>query len=189
MMRRLLYAALILVAACDRGGEQQAVPADTAAADSIQAPAPAANDSTMQPGTGFDATKIGVGERVAGLEVAAKNVQPAPKSLLGVSGSMSFKGEVELAGGYRAHYEYPEVKEACFWADPGEWKKLPRQHNDTRIPWFCFTNKEQAIAQLGPLGQNVRATIVIDEYTTNLQQADVWDQARLVRVVKKEKSP
>lgn len=188
-MRRLFCAALILAAACDRSGEQQAVPADTTVTDSVQAPAANPNDSTMRPGTKFDATRIDVGERVAGLELTAKNVQPAPKSLLGVSGSMSFKGEVELTGGYRAHYEYPEVKEACFWADPGEWKKLPRQHNDSRIPWFCFTNKEQAIAQLAPLGQNLRATIVIDDYTTNLQQADVWDQARLVRVVKKEKSP
>ena len=54
----------------------------------------------------------------------------------------------------------------------------------TRSP--IFDNAQQAIAQLGALGTQSRATIVIDNYTTHLAQSDAWDTARLVRVVRKE---
>lgn len=195
MKKALITLMIVALAACERGADKNTQAArDSAAADTTVAAADraAAGDTTlsnrpMNPGAKFDPQAVGVGAAVAGVRVASKKIEAAPASRMGVTGSLTFKGELTLAGSYRAHYEYPEVKEACFWVDPQEWPKVPRAQHDDRIIWFCFTNKEQAIQQLGPLGSNARATIVIDDYTTNLEQSDVWDTARLVRVIRKEK--
>lgn len=195
-MKKALIALLIVTAAaCDRGADKNTqAAADTTSANAAVAapdttPVTSNPDSTkpMNPGQKFDAEAVNVGDRVAGLQIADKKIQPAPQSRIGVTGSVTFKGELQLTGSYRAHYEYPQVKEACFWVDPSEWHKVPRVQRDDRLIWFCFTNKDQAIQQLGALGTNARATIVIDDYTTNVERSDVWDTARLVRVVKKEK--
>jgi hypothetical protein len=54
-----------------------------------------------------------------------------------------------------------------------------------RIKWFCFVNKDAAIRQLGALGTETRATIIVSDYTTNIAETDAYDTAKLVRVVKK----
>jgi hypothetical protein len=125
------------------------------------------------------------GRRVGTLQIADVKVQPAPASPVGSSGSIRFKGELQLTGQYRAHYEYPEKQEACFWPDVQEWRLLPRANGDSRAIWFCFSNKDKAIKLLGPLGTESQATIVVDNYTTNLATSDVWDTAKLVKVVSK----
>ena len=143
----------------------------------------------MQAGAVFNPSEVKEGDRIAGLAVASNRTQAAPDTRLGVTGSVGFAGDVQLSGSYRAHFDYPDVQEACFWVDPSDWFKLPRVRGDDRIKWFCFENKDDAIRQLGALGTDTRATIVIKDYTTNLQPSDVWDRAQLVRVLSKGKLP
>jgi hypothetical protein len=184
--------AIVVIVACERS-----VPADnSAAADSAgdSAAAVAADSGTTaspkeMPGALFKPSEVKKGDKIASLEVASNKTQAAPASRLGVTGSVSFEGEVQLSGSYRAHFDYPDVKEGCFWVDPSDWPKLPRVSGDDRIKWFCFANKDDALGQLGALGTETRATIVIEDYTTNLAPSDVWDTARLVRVVNRSKLP
>jgi hypothetical protein len=192
-MKTQILAALLVMAACDNPKPEAAPPADRSItlADSTPTTSDTATTGlTDAPRatapTQFDAKQVKTGATIAGLQVAAANVTPAQTDV-GVSGAVSFRGQAEVTGSYRAHFDYPEVKQPCFWVDVESWGKLPRAKGDTRIVWFCFENAEQAISQLGALGTQSRATIVIDDYTTNLTQSDAWDTARLVRVVKKAK--
>lgn len=196
-MKKLILVAVVALAACDTPEEEAAPRADvveTASDSTAIAPDSVRGDtgawsstetSRATAPTQFDPKQIRTGATVGGLTVGAANVTPAQTDV-GVSGSVRFTGQVELNGSYRAHFDYPEVKQPCFWVDVESWGKLPRAKGDTRIIWFCFENAAQAISQLGALGTQARATIVIDNYTTNLQQSDAWDTARLVRVVMKE---
>lgn len=181
---RALLAFLLLSVACDRPPEDEA---DELADDTVAVDTSAAGGGpAMEGGALVDANAVRVGDQIAGVRVATKKIQSAPASPLGVTGSLSFDGEIELTGSYRAHFDYPEVRAACFWVDVQEWTRLPRVKGDQRLKWFCFQNDQDAVRQLGALGTETRATIVINNYTTNLEQTDAWDTARLVRVVTKE---
>jgi hypothetical protein len=180
---RALLAFLLIAAACERPPENDA---DELADDTTAVDTSAAGDgATMEGGALVDANSVRVGDQIAGVRVATKKIQSAPASPLGVTGSLSFEGEIELTGSYRAHFDYPEVRAPCFWVDVQEWEKLPRVKGDQRLKWFCFQNDQDAVRQLGALGTETRATIIINNYTTNLEQTDAWDTARLVRVVTK----
>lgn len=174
---------LLMTTACDRPAADDAdeLIDDTVAADTSTA----GGTTAMEGGPLVDANSVRVGDNIAGVRVATRKIQSAPASPLGVTGSLSFEGEIELTGSYRAHFDYPEVRTPCFWVDVQEWAKLPRVKGDQRLKWFCFQNDQDAVRQLGALGTETRATIVINDYTTNLEQTNAWDTARLVRVVTK----
>lgn len=183
-MKKILLLALLLPLACERSQSDEAL---EAAADSMLAARESVTAEPRRAGapTQFDAQTVKAGQQFGDMTVAAVQLQPGQTSA-GVSGSVQFKGEVEIVGSYRAHFDYPDVKEPCFWVDVGSWSKLPRASADTRIIWFCFTNREEAVRQLGALGTQARATIIIDDYTTNISASDAFDTARLIRVVSKE---
>lgn len=193
-MKKLIIALVLGVAACtpDEEAAPRADVAVTASDSSALAPDSMAADtgaaSTDRPRaaapTQFDPKQARPGAAIGGMTVAAVDVKPADSDV-GVAGSVRFSGPAEVEGSYRAHFDYPEVKEPCFWVDVNSWGKLPRARGDERIVWFCFENEDDAIRQLGALGTQARATIVIDNYTTHLSQSDAWDTARLVRVVRK----
>jgi hypothetical protein len=189
-MKKTLLLALLLAAACGDAQDDAAADNDTTAANvasdtDTTAAAGASGERRAAAPTQFDPRGIKRGDRFGDMSVAQVQLQPAATES-GSSGSVKFSGQTEVVGSYRAHFDYPEVKEPCFWLDVESWAKLPRASNDQRILWFCFSNAEEAIRQLGALGSQARATIVIDDYTTNLSGSDAWDTARLVRVVRKE---
>ena len=166
MLKRLLL--FVLIASCD-------------VAPAPPPPPPASPAASAAAPTYFDPFAAKPGDSIAGVELAALDVALALDSL--PSGSATFDGEIELTGEYRPHFDYPEVRNACFWVDSASWKKVPRMRGDSRTQiWFCFRNQEEAIRDLGPLGERSRRTIVIDRYTTNVTRSDVWDEAELVRV-------
>ena len=174
----------LMLCACDKASDEPApAAADSMARDSATMPAPLARD-TLSGRTFFDPQHTVIGSKVAGLKVDRMNIQPSSIPT-GFSGSIRFAGEVEVAGTYRPHHDYPEVNAACFFVDPEDWPKLPRARGDARIIWFCFENFQTAIEQLGPLSAETRATIIIDEYTLNMSGSDTVDSAKLVRVVRK----
>ena len=189
MKKIYLLSITVLLACGDTKIEDRppGAPIDTATVDKVDvlpdSVAALDNDRPAAP-TQFDPRQIQSGSTIGGLKVAAVDVQPAPIAT-GVSGSVRFAGEVQLVGSYRPHFDYPEVREPCFWVNADSWSKLPRAAGDQRVIWFCFENRDEAVRQLGPLGTQAYATIVIDNYTTNLTGSDAWDTARLVRVVSK----
>lgn len=132
----------------------------------------------------FDPTGIQVGDRVLGLTVTRQDLSHAPA--MGDSvyvGSVEFSGELTVSGSYRSHPDYPEVQALCFDVDGASAVRVPRMRGDERRVWFCFTNQQEAVRALGSAHSEGRATIVIDEYRTVRQFTDVFDTARLVRVV------
>jgi hypothetical protein len=181
-MKKLLL--LLCVVACgERAGQEDSARAgsDTLASHAADSAAQPSQPREVKP-VDFDAQRIKVGDKVGQLTVADVQLQPAgiePK----MAGHVRFTGEVELSGSYRAHFDYPEVKVPCFWVNVQSWNKLPRAIGDSRILWFCFENEAEAIKLLGELGTQSAATIIIDNYTTHLTGSDVWNTARLVRVV------
>jgi hypothetical protein len=194
-MKKALCLIVMLLTGCEKATDQPAPePADTTAPASVPADSLTRDTATTglsdapraTPPTQFNPQQVRVGAAIGGLRVAQTTLQPSPKADTKVTGSVKFAGEAELLGSYRAHFDYPEVKEPCFWVDLQSWSKLPRAQGDTRIVWFCFENRDEAIKQLGALGSESRATIVVDNYTTHLSQSDAWDTARLVRVVRKD---
>jgi hypothetical protein len=185
-MNKTIWVLLLCAGACEKATDQRA-------------PAPASRtmtpNSSVRPGDiprtrapfEFDPHAVRVGMTLGELKVSRVDIQPA-YSDVPAAGSVAFTGNVELVGSYRPHFDYPEVKEPCFWVDLQSWRKLPRAQGDGREVWFCFENRDEAIRQLGALTKDKEShvTIVVDNYTTHLSQSDAWDTARLVRVVKKE---
>lgn len=132
----------------------------------------------------FDPASIQPGDQVLGLTVTRQELSHAPA--MGDSvyvGSVEFSGELTLSSSYRAHPDYPEVQALCFDVDETSAARVPRMRGDERRVWFYFDNQEEAIRALGSPGTEGRATIVIDDYRTVRQFTDVFDTARLVRVV------
>jgi hypothetical protein len=135
---------------------------------------------------GFDPGQLSVGDTVLGLRVTALDVNRAFDDSIWV-GNVKFAGEVPLTGIYQGHFDYPEVRETCFHVtDSASVRLVPRFAADaqsTRMKtWFCFTNAEQAIKELGPPDQPREATIVVDSLTAVRYFTDAWASARLVRV-------
>lgn len=179
-MRYVIIAALA-IAACDLAPQPDLSVQDTARTVAPDTAAPL----RASLGTRFDPRTVEIGDTVAGLTVSARDLTVTPGSPTGVAGSITFKGEVELAGNYRAHGDDPALQEPCFWVDAPEAHKLPRVNGDARVIWFCFENdREEIVRLLGPVGKDRPATIIIDNYTLNLVESDAWDEARLVRVLK-----
>ena len=183
-MNRKIGFALIFMAGCGGHGDHSNAASDTIAYDTVSTPVAKGEGALIGEGgmagrTRFDPEQVKAGDTIASLTVA--RVRRPPDDYI-----VSFSGEVEVNGQYRPHFDYPEVKLPCFWVDPDSWVKLPRAQTDTRVIWFCFDNDAHAIRELGPLGTQARATIMIDNYQTMLNQSDVIDRATLIRVLRKE---
>jgi hypothetical protein len=133
--------------------------------------------------TSFSGDSIREGQAFRRLTVGRVDLRRTAYPEFPYAGNVSFRGELTVTGEYRPHFDYPEVKEPCFWVDAADSEKLPRIDFDTRKPWFCFSNSSDAIRLLGAVGDTIHATIVVDDYVTYIAQSDVWDVARLVRVV------
>ena len=162
------------------GSAVTAAPAVDSAADSSAAPSDSAQ---TLPGVLFDPATIREGDIVAGFRVGRVDITNAGGDI-GHVGTVRFLGEATISGEKRPHHDYPEVTTVCMDVDPASAARLPRWPNDSRtISWLCFENQEDAIRMLGPAGNREPITVVIDVYQTPRQFSDVYNTARLVRVV------
>lgn len=155
-------------------------PVDSAA-DSLAA----SRDSAPQmPGVRFDPATIKEGDTVGGFRVGRVDVTDAGPDF-GWVGSVRFLGETTISGEKRPHHDFPEITTVCMDVDSASAAKLPRWPNDTRtVSWLCFENQEDAIRILGPsTAAREPITVLIDVYQTPRQFSDVYNTARLVRVV------
>jgi hypothetical protein len=175
--RSLLGALALLLAACaDPEGD-----AEIARRAPIEA-------STSAP-AGVDFAAVARGDTVLGLRVDSVAILPDPVDSFGWMGQVDYSGTVELAGEYRPHMDFPDVAEPCFFVDDSVAGRLPRFPNDVRRSWFCFANAGEAVAQLGPPGSVSRARIVIDRFRYHYQHTDIYNVARLARVVERSPGP
>jgi hypothetical protein len=79
----------------------------------------------------------------------------------------------------------------CLFPTKDSAKVIPREAYDSRMAWFCFSNREDAMKLLkiphskpkGGCGYALEATVVVTDYVVNLLESEVFDTARLVKVV------
>ena len=148
---------------------------------------PPVNQTPAAPnGSVFDPSQVKPGDRVAGLDVVTVNVQPFENR--GYVGTVKFRGELTLSGTYKTDPSADETstRTPCFFVNSTSAQKLPRFTNDGRIPWFCFSNPDEAQNLLGPpTTEGQEAIIVVDDYTLTYQPTDAVNTARLVQVEQK----
>lgn len=180
---------LVLCAACERSDHD--VERDAAIAEDTASPKLTPGGAERVPrreARHFDAGALSVGDTVLGLRVVRMDVARVFEDSVW-SGSVQFAGEITLTGTYERHFDYPEVDAVCFWiADLQSINRLPDFAPDAwtssnQRTWFCFTNPVQARAALGSGVEPRTATIVVDDYTNHRIFSDVFDTARLVRVL------
>ena len=128
----------------------------------------------------FDPATLRPGDQVAGLMV--ERVETARGVDSTWYGDVTFSGPIELDGSVIPHFD-SEVRAICFESDSTSAARLPRWPGDVRRPWFCFENDSDAVRALGPAGSARRARILIDRFTSTWHPTDVWNTARLARVI------
>lgn len=195
----VVASAIVSLAACgnppDRGVDDRATAGSpgtgitaTPSADSARATGSAgagAQYDTLNPGPGvlFDPRTIREGHTVGEFRVARVDVTDAGDDF-GHVGTVRFLGETTISGELRPHHDYPEVTTLCMDLDSASAARMPRWRADSRTrSWLCFENQEQAARMLGPAGTTKPISVVIDVYQTPRQFSDVYNTARLVRVV------
>jgi hypothetical protein len=94
-------------------------------------------------------------------------------------GEAHFEGEVELRGRYFDFQpDPPGPPQPCFEVDDDHAHQLPRFPGDERTAWFCFTNTEEAMADLGaPTEAGRLTTVIITDYHYIHHGSDVVNQA------------
>lgn len=132
------------------------------------------------PSVAFDPGAARVGDAVAGLRVAERNVERAADGAW--VGSVRFTGLLVLRGRTLAHPDYPDVAAPCFEADSASAARMPRWRGDTRRAWLCFADPADALRRLGAPASPRAAVVAIDDYTIHWAHSDVVNTARLERV-------
>lgn len=131
----------------------------------------------------FDPSAVAVGDSVLGLRIESLDVQSSLVDSDGWVGIVQFEGKRLLSGEHRRHPFDSELDELCFFPDDVSAKKLPVFPNDERTSWLCFTNQEEARAMLGHPSDHGTATIEVDRYLYYYTHSDVYNTARLLRVI------
>lgn len=108
-----------------------------------------------------------------------------------------YSGKITVSGTYRELYgNSPSANTLCFYTDEAAGYLIPRSE-DTRTPWFCFSNQSQAEEMLGidekAIMKNAtikcisgKATIEVSNYIVNKLEGEAWDTANLDKVISKE---
>lgn len=113
--------------------------------------------------------------------------------------SVYYEGEITISGKYTE--SNPELGfmggNLCFYADTETGNLIPRDAEDSRIPFFCFSNQETAKQMLGINDKEIfvdstvecvegNATISVSNYVLTKIEGAVWDTAKLEKVISKE---
>ncbi len=104
-------------------------------------------------------------------------------------GMARFDGTVRLTGRTFAHPDGGDYPFPCFEPDSATASRLPRWAGDTRRPWFCFENRDDAKVRFGSDSAGIRAEIRIDRFTIHRSLSDAVNSARLVEIVSLNDKP
>jgi hypothetical protein len=148
------------------------------AADSVIDP----HDFWRHVGVVFHPDSVSVGDTIGSLIVDRVNVQPAYDST--PVGTVGFRGEIQLSGSMMRNPD-SDYRGVCFEADSLSASRMPRWKEDARRPWFCFDNLDRALRDLARPGQEGNASVVIDRFTIHFHMSDVFNEARLRRVIRR----
>jgi hypothetical protein len=133
----------------------------------------------------FDGEKTKAGDRVANMTIVEADIavsEAIPE--YGPIGTVKFSGETEVSGTFEYVKDHEYLGEALtFTADEDSAARLPRLRNDQRKVWFVLENLEEAKSMLGSVAEKGTAVIVIDDYVIRYEPTEVWNTARLVRVL------
>ena len=106
-----------------------------------------------------------------------------------------YSGTVTLTGTFKRLLDERSLEiwgdVVCFIPSKGSAAVIPRGNDDTRLPWFCFSNQTTAKNLLKANGTKPKsscglqgtATVVISDYIVNRRESEVFDTARLVKVL------
>lgn len=118
----------------------------------------------------------------------------------------SYEGSITVSGRYQEYN--PETMLGgilCFFADQKTGYLIPREPDfwgptepDTREPWFCFSNQEEARKQLGVDSKKIfanktvecvsgPATVTVSHYITDKLESETYDKAQLDKVISYKK--
>lgn len=83
--------------------------------------------------------------------------------------------------------------QVCFDVAEQDGKKIPRDSDDSRSPWFCFKDTQQAVEQFGLTDfaklkvceLRGKATIEVSNYVVDREETETHDVAELVKLVGK----
>lgn len=113
--------------------------------------------------------------------------------LCGAETKITFEGRYE----YRTDTESLEMfgEQVCFFPSKPSSENVPRPIGDHRMPWFCFSNSNQAAHLFGfqlntsshECGFKGNATITVSSYKRYTGEGDDNDVAMLDAVLKKSK--
>ena len=167
-----IVVAPLVLAAC---GRQSDAPI---ARDSVRDSVPSAQSP---PRVEFDPSATHRGDTILTLIADSVVAQRTPSGeLVGIA---RFAGSVVLSGHTFGHPDGADYPFPCFEADTATARRLPRWAGDTRRPWFCFENRDDAKIRLGGSEPNKPATIRIDRFTIHRNLSDAVNSARLVEVI------
>jgi hypothetical protein len=142
----------------------------------------------QRPGLRFDPDTLAPGSAVG--ELALDSVWRRGPAAGRDADSAFFAGEITLSGSTVPHPD-PDAAEVavCFEPDPSSAARMPRWVGDERRIWFCFENVGNAAHSLAAPGEEVGATVVIDEYRIHYGPSDEVNTARLLEVVERTPAP
>jgi hypothetical protein len=131
----------------------------------------------------FEAGRFQIGDTLLGLRVVAAEVRPSLAGEGEWTADVRFAGSIELSGELRPHHDDPEPDAICFFADSASALRLPRLPKDERIAWFCFENPDSVPGLEGNPPRPRRARLVVDGFRYVYAHTDVFNTARLVRMI------
>ena len=176
--RFLLVALLMAIAIPIKFDPDSSGAASHDGADGRNAAAPATADAPNR----FDPGRLKPGDRVAGMEIVRIDMTRSEFEYLGTA---QFRGSALLKGRYaysRSNETFGEI--LAFHVDEDSRDRLPTLPNDTREPWFVFTNHAEALRLFGiPEDADEvsgEAAVVIDEYFVHYDYKEVYNTARLI---------
>ncbi len=123
-----------------------------------------------------------VGDFVVGMEITEAKMSKEPV----YTGTVSFKNEVTVKGTYRYDPLHEFLDGIMFIVDEESLPFIPKLAWDERMVWFAFGNDREARNWLGVtdgVAQEGQSTIVIDEYQINYMLTEIWNMAKLVKVI------
>ena len=151
-------------------------PADDSSIADRQQSFPSLTDLTAQEAEPtvavFDPGQVSIGDRIAGVTLAALDAKPLTEDSDIYTGSARFEGRIILEGTYHPPYEPGEEEEygrlwdegPCLQVAPESAALLPKIQGDFRAPWLCFDNSEKAVELLPDSAPRANVKIAIDNY-------------------------
>ncbi|MCC6643908.1 hypothetical protein IT411_04110 [Candidatus Peregrinibacteria bacterium] len=135
----------------------------------------------------FRYSTLKVGDKVAGM--TTKSIEPLRKADISEENlAIGFSGQTTLSGTYNYYGDdesfHPDT--VCFEADAASIQKIPAIFPNGGNPFFCFSNNDFAKEYFKVKGSSGKAEIIIDDFQFNYAPIEVWNGAKLIKVIKKD---